>query len=501
MGKLCNRSVHAVKAESLPLQCTSCELEDVLEASYDGLFITDGECRVLMVNSAWERICGVDRALVVGKYASNLVQSGMYSESCAYQTLEQQTKTTIMLRMTAGDKVGQKIMATGIPIFGEDGRVKRVVVNVRDITEILYLKDLLEKTRHLNEIYAAELEQMRLQQIGKDESVIARSTKTKRVLEMAAQVAKVDSTVLITGESGVGKEVVANAIHRCSHRSSGPLIKVNCGAIPENLLESELFGYESGAFTGAKKQGKPGLFELADKGTLFLDEVGDISLGLQVKLLRALQEREIVRVGGVKPLSLDVRIVAATNRNLAQMVAAGSFREDLYYRLNVVSIEIPPLKERKEDIPPLVLSFLGKINKKYQFEKRFSPMVIDHFVHYSWPGNIRELENVIERMLVMNEDEEMKIGHLPAFMVNYSLPSAGGTMVVPNMPLNKAVEHLEMEMLRQALKKYGSTRKAASVLQVSQSAVMRKLKKYKIPFAEGDHERSNIYNDDLRMRL
>ncbi|MCE5335614.1 MAG: sigma 54-interacting transcriptional regulator [Desulfobacteraceae bacterium] len=501
MGRLCKRSVHAERAESLLLQCSSCELEDVLEASHDGLFITDGECRVLMVNSAWERICGVDRAHVVGRFASSLVRDGMYSESCAYEALRQQRKTTIMLEMTAGDKVGQKIMATGIPIFAEDGRIKRVVVNVRDITEILYLKDLLEKTRQLNEIYAAELEQMRLQQIGRDDNVVARSPKTRRIFEMAAQVAKVDSTVLITGESGVGKEVIANAIHRCSHRSNGPLIKVNCGAIPENLLESELFGYEAGAFTGAKKQGKPGLFELADKGTLFLDEVGDIALSLQVKLLRALQDRKIMRVGGIKSLPVDVRIIAATNRNIVQMVASGMFREDLYYRLNVVSIEIPPLRERKEDIPPLVLTFLEKINKKYQFEKRFSPMVIDHFVHYSWPGNIRELENVIERMLVMTEDEEIKIGHLPAFMVNYSLPAGGTTMTVPNLPLNKAVENLEIEMIRQALKKHGSTRKAASVLRISQSAVMRKLKKYKIPFSDADHDRSSLFNDDLRMRL
>ena len=208
-----------------------------------------------------------------------------------------------MLKMTDGDKVGQKIMATGIPIWGEDGEIRRVVVNVRDITELIYLKELLEKTKQLNEIYAAEIEQMRFQQKDQDGDIIARSPKTKRVLEMAAQVSKVNSSVLITGESGTGKEVIANAIHRLSHRSSGPLIKVNCGAIPENLLESELFGYEPGAFTGARKQGKPGMFELAEKGTLFLDEVGDIPVNVQVKLLRALQDHEIIRVGGLEAVS------------------------------------------------------------------------------------------------------------------------------------------------------------------------------------------------------
>ncbi len=479
----------------------ACELEDILEASHDGLFITDGEGKVLMVNSAWERICGIQRDNVVGKHAQHLVKNGMYSESCAYRALIERRKTTIMLQMTDGDKVGQKIMATGIPIMGEDGDVRRVVVNVRDITEIIYLKDLLEKTRQLNEIYAAELEQMRIQQMSSNGEIVARSPKTRRVLEMANQVAKVDSTVLIRGESGTGKEVIANTIHRTSHRSTGPLIKVNCGAIPENLLESELFGYESGAFTGARKQGKPGMFELAEKGTLFLDEVGDISLSLQVKLLRVLQDHEIMRVGGLKPLPIDVRIVAATNRNLEEMVANGSFRDDLYYRLNVVSIEIPPLRERREDIPLLVLWLLERINKKYQFSKRFSPMVIDHFMHYSWPGNIRELENVIERMLVMTEEEEIKIGHLPAYMLNCS-PSADGAIVAPqNMPLNKVLEMVEVQLLQQALKTHGSTRKAATALKISQSAVMRKLRKHKLCPAEEDFDGVTPFGDDPRMRI
>ena len=501
MNKANGCSCTLEKSDNPHEQCSSCELEDILEASHDGLFITNGEGKVLMVNSAWERICGIPRDSVLGKYAQNLVQNGMYSESCAYRALRERRKTTIMLEMTDGDKVGQKIMATGIPIWGESSEIRRVVVNVRDITEIMYLKDLLEKTRHLNEIYAAEIEQMRLQQMDRNGEIIARSPKTKRVFEMAAQVSKVDSTVLITGESGTGKEVIANAIHRLSQRSSGPLIKVNCGAIPENLLESELFGYESGAFTGARKQGKPGMFELAEKGTLFLDEVGDISLNLQVKLLRALQDHEIMRVGGLKPVPVDVRIVTATNRNLKGMVSSGAFRDDFYYRLNVVSIEIPPLRERREDIPLLVLWFLERINKKYRFSKRLSSGVVDHFMHYAWPGNIRELENVIERMLVMTEDEEIQIGHLPAYLHHFSLSAVGGTMAIPNMPLDRAVKNLETQMLQQALKQHGSTRKAAAALKISQSALMRKIKKYKLFPAEEENEGPCLFNDDLRMRV
>ncbi len=505
MDKAQNCSCCMYKPESSLEQCSPCELEDILEASYDGLFITDGKGKVLMVNSAWERICGIHRDSVVGNYAQDLVQNGMYSESCAYRALRERRKTTIMLKMTDGDKVGQEIMATGIPIWGDDGDIRRVVVNVRDITELIYLKELLEKTKQLNEIYAAEIEQMRFQQKDQDGDIVARSPKTKRVLEMAAQVSKVDSSVLITGESGTGKEVVADAIHRLSHRANGPLIKVNCGAIPENLLESELFGYEPGAFTGARKQGKPGMFELAQKGTLFLDEVGDIPVNVQVKLLRALQDHEIIRVGGLGPFPVDVRIVAATNRNLKEMVNNGSFRDDLYYRLNVVSIEIPPLRERKEDIPLLVLSFLKKINKKYGFERRFSSTVAEHFMHYSWPGNIRELENVIEQMLVMTEDEEIKIGHLPTYMLHRSFHVGGDTMVESNVSLDKAVENLQMQMLQHAMKIHGSTRKAASALKISQSALMRKIKKYRISQIEDEQEDDRegpcVFNDDLRIRL
>ncbi len=480
--------------------CSSCELEDVLEASHDGLFITDGVGNVLMVNSAWERICGIHRDFVVGKDAQEMVGGRFYTQSAALTALNARKKTTIMLEMTKGDKIGQKIMATGIPIWGENGEIRRVVVNVRDITEILYLKDLLEKTQQLNEIYAAELEQMRFQQITRSVDVIARSPETRRVLEMAARVAKVDSTVLITGESGSGKEVIANAIHRLGHRAEGPMIKINCGAIPENLLESELFGYDSGAFTGARKQGKPGMFELAEKGTLFLDEVGDISLNLQVKLLRALQDHEVMRVGGIKAIPVDARIVAATNRDLKEMVSMGTFREDLYYRLNVVSIEIPPLRERKEDIPLLVLHFVEKINKKYQFNKRFSSMVVDQFLTYSWPGNIRELENVIERMLVMNDADEIQVSHLPTYISNPMLPIEGRLLLHTNLPLQKAVEQVERHFLEEALKRYGSTRKAAAALKVDQSTVVRKLKKYHISVCDETEKTTLCYEDPI-MRI
>jgi PAS domain S-box-containing protein len=474
------------------VKCGACELDDILEASHDGLFITDGDGTVLMVNSAWERICGIKRDFVVGRNAQDMVNEKLYSESAVMAAIRARKPVTVMLEMTRGEKAGQKIMATAIPVWSGDGHLKRVVANIRDITEILYLKELLGRARELNTLYASELAQMRLEQAPKHGGMIARSQATRQILRMAAQVARVDSTILVTGESGVGKEVIANTIHRLSPRSRGPLIKINCGSIPENLLETELFGYEPGAFTGARKQGKPGLFEMAQEGTLFLDEIGDISFNLQAKLLRALQDREIMRVGGLKPVQVDVRIIAATNRDLEEMVKKGLFRSDLFYRLNVVSIKIPPLRDRKEDIPLLAMHFVEKINAKYSLEKRLSPEIIDGFLMYPWPGNIRELENVVEQMIVLSEDDEIQINQLPICIRNHVAPGNAGRRNLDRMPLRRAVEQTERQLIEQAMRKYRSTRSVARALAINQSTVVRKIQKYRLSFLfPGDGEMPN----------
>ena len=458
-------------------KCGVCELEDIIESSHDGLFITDGQGVILRVNTAWERIAGITREFALGKCAKDLVNEKWYTESSAMAAIRERKKVTIMLEMLRGEKIGQKIMATAIPLWGEDGEIRRVVANIRDITEILYLKQLLEKTQRLNELYAAELEQI------KNVDLVARSESTKRLMEIVARVASFDVSVLITGESGVGKEVIANAIHQQSQRSKGPLIKVNSGAIPETLLESELFGYDYGAFTGARKQGKPGMFELANEGTLFLDEIGDIPYNLQGKLLRALQDREVMRIGSVKPTPVDVRIVAATNKNLEEMVKEGTFRDDLYYRLNVVAIDIPPLRERKEDIPVFVLHFLEKMNKKHQYSKRISPEVINVLMLYSWPGNVRELENVVERMIIMTEGDEITMKHLPIQIKSQIAPEA--INVIGDSSFKTAIEHTEKQLLKQALQNHKSTREIAKAMKINQSTVVRKLKKYNLSPSNG----------------
>jgi len=292
--------------------------------------------------------------------------------------------------------------------------------------------------------------------------------------------------VLISGESGVGKELIGEIIQRNSIRSKGSFVKLNCAAIPENLLESELFGYEPGAFTGARRDGKPGLFEVATEGTMLLDEIGDIPLHLQVKLLRALQQKEIFRVGGTRPISIDVRIIAITNRNLEEMVKGGEFREDLYYRLNVVPIHVPALRERREDIPLLVRHFLAKFNQRYNLKKSITPETIELMMTYSWPGNIRQLENLIERLIVTTSTEEIDIQHLPVYFMQSDPGGAGNShqpiSVNSIIPLKKAVESLERQLLEKTFSVTSSCYKAARLLEVDASTISRKATRYNIKY-------------------
>lgn len=473
------------------------ELNAILESSYDGLYICDRYGRVTRVNTAWERICGFSREEIVGNTAYQLVADGYYSKSAATEAIRTKKTCTVMLEMTAGPKKGQKIMATSTPIFDDQGEIEQVVVNVRDITEIQELKNQLEASMELSKKYASELEEIRRQQLKIDD-MVAQSPAMQRILELVVRVAQVDSTVLITGQSGVGKEVVAKKIHSLSKRQNKSLIKINCGAIPENLLESELFGYEGGAFTGAKKEGKPGMIELASGGTLFLDEIGELPFSLQVKLLRTLQDREIYHVGGIKPIPVDVRIIAATNKDLAGMVRRGAFREDLFYRLNVLNIRIPPLRERLEDLPPLLHSILLKYNKKYNQKKKLAQEVVNILLNYEWPGNIREVENLIERLVVMTQEDVIEVRHLPESLQGIS-NSNNNVNIMKVIPLKKAVEELELRLLELALKECGSTRKIAKILGINQSTVVRKLQHYRIGKADAGEHHDEVWVHHLRV--
>ncbi len=315
-----------------------------------------------------------------------------------------------------------------------------------------------------------------------DNDIVAKSAEMRELVRTAVQVAKVDCTVLLLGESGTGKEVLAKLIHDHSGRC-GPMIKVNCGAIPESLLESELFGYEGGAFTGARKEGNAGKFEQAHQGTILLDEIGDIPLHLQVKLLRVLQEGEITPIGSNKSKKIDTRVIAATNRDLYKLVVEGSFREDLYYRLNVIPLKIPPLRERREDIMPLIYFYKKKCEQKYQLKRDCSSEVVRIFMSYDWPGNVRELKNVIERIYVISDPHEMITPEIlirDYLNMNRQKHLKGAVTVHSLTSLDEAVEEVERQLITMALNRFRTLKQVALALKVDESTISRKIKKLNI---------------------
>jgi transcriptional regulator with PAS, ATPase and Fis domain len=305
------------------------------------------------------------------------------------------------------------------------------------------------------------------------------------LIKVAKKIAAVDSTVLLTGESGSGKGMIARYIHNSSPRSDKPFTVVNCGAIPENLLESELFGYAGGAFTGARREGKIGKLELANEGTLFLDEITELPLNLQVKLLHVIQEGLICRIGGTSEIKLNLRFIAATNRDIARLVEEGKFREDLFFRLDVIPLQVPSLQERREDIKPLVEQFLEKLSRRYAQHKYFSPETYKYLENYHWPGNVRELENLIERMMIVVEGDEIGVQHLPRHLVGKGDFREGTSLPDRSIqPLREAREAMEKALLTEAMRRYRTTYEIAEVLEIDQSTVVRKINKYKLGPAE-----------------
>ncbi len=447
-------------------------LDTVIDSCYDGLWICDREGNVLRINKASERISGIQAREVVGKNMRDLIQEGLYDRSVTFDVLEKKTTVTLIQEV----KGGKRALVTGIPVFDERGEIQFVVTTNRDLTELDQLRAQLEETRALAQAYLSQVSEAELRGVDLP-SVIYRNREMHRVLEMALRMAKVHSTVLLLGESGVGKGMIAKLIHRNSSRKEGPFIRVDCTGIPDSLVESELFGYERGAFTGARTEGKPGLLELAEGGTVFLDEIGELPLDFQSKLLHFLEDHEICRVGGTIPKKIDVRVVAATNRNLEQLVLTRRFREDLYYRLNVVPISIPPLRERKEDIPCLALHFLTELNKLYSTRKTVAPNVLDAICRYSFPGNVRELCNLIERLTVASEKDQISQEDLPQNIRGFVLKAPRGTA----SSFRTDVEIYEKALIENALKKSGSIRKTAKALQVNHATILRKMKKYNIP--------------------
>ncbi len=440
------------------------EFRSVLDSISDAIFIDDSTGHALWCNKAWQEIYKASFDDIVGKHVSELEKAGIFTPSVATIVLEEKRETTIIHE----NRNGTKLLSTGTPIIDTDGNISKIITTSRDITELSNMQSRLSGDND------QESDQSNP---PSNHKVVAASLAMKNVLQLASRLADVDSTVLLTGESGVGKGMIAEYLYDNGNRNKGPFISVNCGAIPESLIESELFGYEKGAFTGARSEGKKGFFEAADGGTIFLDEIGDLPLSLQVKLLHVIQERLIIRVGGTKKIPVDVRIISATNRNLKTDVEQGRFREDLYYRLNVVPINIPPLRERVDDIPVLIQLFLNVYNEKYHQEKIITSAAEKILAGFQWPGNIRELQNIVERLVLTAGGKSIDVDDLPEFIIE-------GSETADTIPRHGSLQDqlamTEKHILTKAAKQCHSTRDIARLLQTSQPTIVRKLNKYHI---------------------
>ena len=447
------------------------ELDGIIESSFDGIYVTDGEGRTVRCNQGYQRVTGLKPEDVIGYTMQELVDKQVFDQSTTINVLATGEPCTLIQKINNE----MTVMASGIPLFDNNGSIFRVVTTVRDLTELNRLRDELQTVGELKSRYEEELKELR-DRLNAQGDVVVSSASMRSVVDLALRLGDVDSTVLIQGESGVGKEVVADLIHRNSSRKESPFIKINCSAIPESLLESELFGYARGAFTGASREGKAGLFEAASGGTLLLDEVGDLPLPLQVKLLRVIQEKRTRRLGENKDRDVDVRLLAATNQDLAVMVQERHFREDLYYRLNVVPIFVPPLRERKEDILFLIQSFLRKFCERHKLKRELHPSLMPVLLEYHWPGNVRELENIVERMVVTSPGEIIAAESLPTFLRGSEkhdtllFPVEGGS-------LKEILDYVETQVLQYAFAQHKTTRKVAKALGIDQSSVVRKAQK------------------------
>jgi PAS domain S-box-containing protein len=434
-----------------------------IDNSVDSFHITDSRGNVLRVNRAFEDVTKVRMEDVTGKNVSEIEREKIYWPSVVKLAIQEKRKLSIIQQ--GG---GEFCVATANPVLDENGNVRIVVSNGRFVKDMLLLHDFFVGQGETN----AEGRKSGVKILGS-------SLLMNKLFEKIEQIAVTDSSVLLTGETGVGKSLIAKRIHEKSRRSSGRFIEINCAAIPEALMESELFGYESGAFTGARKGGKPGLIEIANNGTLFLDEIGDMPVTLQAKLLQVLQNREIIRIGGEKMIPVNIRLISATNKDLLQLMEESRFREELYYRINVVPLYIPALRERKDDIPQMIWYFVKRFNQEYNRNTEISQEVIERLCDYNWPGNIRELENLIERLIVSNTSGLIRTDDLPAAV--FRPGNSEQKMVHLNYigPLSEALEEVEKQLVLGAYETHRSSYKVAELLKISQSGANRKIMKYR----------------------
>jgi PAS domain S-box-containing protein len=454
MGRL----VRELRERDYDLLSEKGKREDILNSITDGVFTIDADWRITSFNRAAERITGYPTDEALGAYCDRLLKGSVCEGSCPMRRTIETGQPTYNIEVTIQRKDGlsKPISVNTALLYDHDGIPIGAVETFRDLSKIRQLEEELDRRYRFD-------------------TILGKSKPMQELYELLENVVESDATVLIQGESGTGKELVARALHHNGARRGKPFIAVNCSALAENLLESELFGHERGAFTGAVRQ-KPGRFELANGGTLFLDEIGDMSPTLQVKLLRVLDEQVFERVGGTKPLQVDVRIIAATNKDLPGEVKKGHFREDLYYRLNVVSVRLPPLRQRFDDIPMLTDHFIAHFSRKLNRPiSSLSPESMRLLMDYSWPGNIRELENAIEQALVLCRGSEIEARHLPGALQANSEAREGEQGISEQDPLGQGEKQVLLRVLQEV---NGSRTLAAKRLGISKATLWRKLNKH-----------------------
>ncbi len=461
------------------------EHDAIIDSSSDGLFVCDATGRILRVNPASQRINSASAEQLVGRDYQDAAEEGLVIlPSAALESI----KSCDVVSLLQENRFGRKLISTATPVFDDAGKLIRVVVSERDITETDRLQRQLEEQQAIGDHFRHQVQEMQ-EEFLTSRPVIAKSPCMVNVLKQALKVSEVDSTVLILGESGVGKGLIADLIHKNSRRAEKPVIKINCGAIPETLIEAELFGYEKGAFTGASGS-KPGHLELADGGTLFLDEIADLPLSSQVKLLRFMEDGRVTRLGSTYTRKVDVRILAATNRDLDNFVDTGQFRADLFYRLSVIPLTVPSLRERKECLVELIRTYLDYFAERSNVSRKLDADALDALVHYHYPGNVRELMNICERLVVMSDTQVLTLSDLPQTI--FSGRGQGEGLSQGSWPtdvsMTQILESVEKRVLSDASKRCRKQQDIAEVLGMSQPTVARKLKKYGISLRDGHEE-------------
>ncbi len=447
------------------------ELRTIVDSSNDGIIICNIQGEIIRCNSAVERILGVSRDDLVDKPFKNLVDSGIFQRNIIHLVKKQDGSVSI-LESPYAEKA---LSISGNPVYDEEGEMTKIIINIRNMSELLSLREALEESKQFSERYQAEIVQLR-NNVESGVFLQSRSVIMKNVLDLSVRVSQVDSPIVLVGELGVGKKKIAKLIHNQSERRTEPFYELNCG-LPDHLLEIQLFGQESSLENGIK--GKPGLLQLANQGSLYLEEIGEMSLSLQARLIKALQDKVYRSPSGKENLTLTIRIMAGTTKSLIELVEQGLFREELFFSLNVVPIKVPALRERKEDVIPLVYYYLDKNNKRYGIKKDFSPDAVQLLLNYQWPGNVRELVNLVERLTVTANGKLISAKEVNVVLNEKEHFPLRPVTVTSVIPLKEAMDDLEQQLVTLAMEQHGTTVRAAEALGVNQSTVVRKLKKLK----------------------